>query len=132
MLAEVIYERHCCVMRGKFESAAEMMRVVRKVAFVGAVLALAAPALAFEEQGAQSVGGAKQSLDGTVVGSPKSGSTGPSVELPGLGNLGVIPKLDFGLELLYGDRRNGVTEVEPDGATADDSLRVRGTIRHRF
>ena len=61
----------------------------------------------------------------------KSESSEPTVQVPGIGNLGVIPKLDFGLELLYGaetEQRTVQTEPQAD----EDGLRIRGTVRHRF
>ena len=50
----------------------------------------------------------------------------------GLGMLGSLPKMDFGLELLY-----GATEgKQPDAPVArEDSpsdLTIRGTVKHKF
>jgi hypothetical protein len=54
---------------------------------------------------------------------------GTEVRIPGLGKVGVLPKLDFGLELLYGAN-------EPKGTfedkTSPDDVQLRGTIKHRF
>ena len=58
---------------------------------------------------------------------------GTEVRIPGLGKVGVLPKLDFGLELLYGAaEQKGMTA--PDERTAPDAgdLQIRGTIKHRF
>jgi hypothetical protein len=54
--------------------------------------------------------------------------TGTEVRIPGFGKVGVLPKLDFGLELLY-----GATEAKglPDKAEPSD-VQIRGTIKHRF
>lgn len=58
-------------------------------------------------------------------------AAGTEVRIPGLGKLGVIPKLDFGLELLYGGREERA--VEPDRNRAEnDDVQIRGSIRHRF
>ena len=62
-------------------------------------------------------------------------SSGPEIRIPGLGRVGLLPKFDLGLELLY-----GATETEPKGVDAprgpasneDENLRVRGTIKHRW
>ena len=54
---------------------------------------------------------------------------GTEVRIPGLGRLGVLPKMDFGLELLYG--ASEPKPVEDDQAPADD-LTIRGTIKHPF
>lgn len=54
--------------------------------------------------------------------------TGTEVRIPGFGKVGVLPKLDFGLELLYGaTEQKGV----PDKAEPSD-VQIRGTIKHRF
>jgi hypothetical protein len=56
-------------------------------------------------------------------------SPGTEVRIPGIGTVGVLPKLDFGLELLYGQN-------EPKGPFTDksnpDDVQLRGTIKHRF
>lgn len=48
-----------------------------------------------------------------------------AINIPGLG---AIPKLDFGMELLYSGE-NKYDEVAPE---SDDDLQIRGTIKHRF
>jgi len=58
-----------------------------------------------------------------------SAPTGTEVRIPGLGRLGVLPKMDFGLELLYGaadPKQPEATEQPADGVV------VRGTMKHRF
>jgi hypothetical protein len=62
---------------------------------------------------------------------PKADS-GTEIRIPGLGKLGVLPKMDFGLELLYGaadQKPAGQPEGVPD---PDQDLTVRGTVKHRF
>jgi hypothetical protein len=56
-------------------------------------------------------------------------TSGTEVRIPGLGTVGVLPKLDFGLELLYG--ANEPKGVAPDKSDSDD-VQIRGTIKHRF
>ena len=56
-------------------------------------------------------------------------STGGGLVFPGLGSLGVLPKLDFGLELLYGDNQPLVVVPEENNA---EGLRIQGTLKHRF
>lgn len=58
------------------------------------------------------------------------GNSGTEVKIPGLGTVGKIPKLDFGLELLYGasDPKTGVPETKDD----PNDVRIRGTLKHRF
>ena len=55
--------------------------------------------------------------------------TGTEVRIPGFGTVGVLPKLDFGLELLY-----GATEAKglPQDKSDTGDVQIRGTIKHRF
>ena len=120
---------------------------------LGLVLALVSTsALAFQEQNGQTAApsAAPQSLAPEGL-APESSATevspsapeaglapgaaaqaptkGTEVRIPGLGRLGVLPKMDFGLELLYG--ASEPKPVEDDQAPADD-LTIRGTIKHPF
>ncbi len=66
---------------------------------------------------------------GTSVGAPPSGV---EVRIPGLGKLGVLPKFDFGLELLYGvNEQKSDVERRLDSAPLDDA-QIRGSLKHRF
>ena len=60
---------------------------------------------------------------------PGKARNGTEVRIPGLGKLGVLPKMDFGLELLYGAADSKRIE-EPVDQTED--LMIRGTVKHRF
>ena len=54
-------------------------------------------------------------------------------ELPGIGNLGVLPKLDFGLELLYGEAPPMARREEFERRDSDpEDLTIKGTFKHRF
>lgn len=55
---------------------------------------------------------------------------GTEVRIPGLGKLGVLPKMDFGLELLYGASEPKQPDASKD-PTSDD-LTIRGTVKHKF
>lgn len=57
------------------------------------------------------------------------GKSGIEINIPGIGKLGVLPKLDFGLELLYGANEPKATEEQSQ--TGDD-VRIRGSVKHRF
>jgi hypothetical protein len=57
---------------------------------------------------------------------------GTEVRIPGLGKLGVLPKMDFGLELLYGANDGRPAVPAPDDIPTDDDLRIRGTMKHNF
>ena len=118
-------------------ATATLVRIVMLSIAVGAALAASAPALAFQEQ---AVGGGKAA--GSTPGSQLPGlnlklpdldiakSTGTEVRIPGVGTLGVLPKLDFGLELLYG--ANDSVGVRPDDRSQPSDVQIRGTIKHRF
>ena len=63
---------------------------------------------------------------------PKA-ETGTEIRIPGLGKLGVLPKMDFGLELLYGAADQKQPEGPPAGTpNPEDDLTIRGTVKHRF
>ena len=57
-----------------------------------------------------------------------SGSTGTEVRIPGLGKLGNLPKMDFGLELLYG----ATAQTGPRDDKQDSGAQIRGTLKYRF
>lgn len=73
-------------------------------------------------------------LDLGTTEAPVGKSGGTEVRIPGLGKLGVLPKLDFGLELLYGvnEDKKGIEEEKgrPDGS--EEGVQIRGSIKHRF
>jgi hypothetical protein len=132
-----------------------MNRPVRHLLLTAAVVAFAMPALAFQEStvgGGQSPPAApppaekarpvapvletpKEELDpgkGMSLSIPEMSigkGTGTEVRIPGLGTVGVLPKLDFGLELLYGA---GEPKGVPEDRTEPNDLQIRGTIKHRF
>ena len=100
-------------------------------------------AVAFQESqggpgpGSSSPGAAtKAPLDlsgtGTSIEPPKS--SGIEIRIPGLGKLGVLPKLDFGLELLYGvnDQKSPELNDKLRGGSQDDDVKIRGSLKHRF
>lgn len=90
----------------------------------------AAPPVAAPQAPAPATKGLSLELGGT--GTSVTAPTGTEVRIPGLGKLGILPKLDFGLELLYGVNEQGFDDrrLRPD--QGDDGLGVRGTVRHRF
>lgn len=112
-------------------------------ALVGALLLVAPSAHAFEETrgggaGAPAASGALTpesrvvplELGGTGTSVAPPGGT--EVRIPGLGKLGILPKLDFGLELLYGVNEQSLEDRRLRPEQGEDSLGVRGTVRHRF
>lgn len=116
-------------------------------ALIAALMVGAASASAFEETRGGGAGapaapvaptapssqtpGLQLDLNGT--GTSVAPSTGTEVRIPGLGKLGILPKLDFGLELLYGVNEQSLDRTTPRGSDqSDDSVGIRGTLRHRF
>jgi hypothetical protein len=62
-------------------------------------------------------------------------ATGTEIQIPGLGTIGVLPKMDFGLELLYGANNTGAPESQFDLNAQEelpDALTVRGQIKNKF
>jgi hypothetical protein len=55
-------------------------------------------------------------------------AAGTEIRIPGVGTLGVLPKLDFGLELLYGTEPTPRPDEKPDPG----GVQLRATIKHRF
>lgn len=104
-----------------------------------ALVLLSTAASAFEEQAAPvpapqtaapAASGAAQPLDLAGAAPAAKAEEGTEVRIPGLGKLGVLPKMDFGLELLYGANDAKAQAEERD--LPDDELMVRGTVKHSF
>lgn len=53
------------------------------------------------------------------------------LRIPGLGELGVLPKMNFGLELLYGQGESREAVTKPQDAPLDE-LTIRGSVKHNF
>lgn len=88
-----------------------------------------APAEA-QPQAPADTSGDKAALSDETAAKPE---TGTEIRIPGLGKLGVLPKMDFGLELLYGAAEQGQPAGQPEAApNPDDDLTVRGSVKHRF
>lgn len=108
------------------------MRALKSLLFATVLAVSAHAAHAFDQQTRDTPAPGLSTDLGAEAGPESSSPGSTSLELPGIGNLGVIPKLDFGLELLYGDRRPADIEQDQALSSDEDGLRVRGTIRHRF
>lgn len=103
-----------------------------------ALMLVSTAALGFEEQkvapAAQPEAGATAPVPGAELNAPaaapKGAAEGTEVSIPGLGRLGVLPKMDFGLELLY-----GANEPKPQAEEREvpaDELTIRGTVKRTF
>ena len=106
----------------------------------GVLGTVSSAALAFQEskgggaegqQATPKAGAGEAQLDLRDTGVSVAPATGVEVRIPGLGKLGVLPKFDFGLELLYGVNEQKAQEMHPPLAPADD-VQIRGSLKHRF
>lgn len=95
------------------------------------------PAFAFQET--QIVVTEEPLVSSTTKSAPKSQFQNPeksistndgrtSIRIPGLGVVGTVPKLNFGLELLYKDEE----EAGIIGQSEQDDLSIKGTLKHKF
>lgn len=105
----------------------KLMSVVSAVAFISSA------ALAFQEQEQASPRQQKETAPVATPLAPDAVPTtkGTPVRIPGLGTLGVIPKMDFGLELLYGAAEQPAKRPDASKSDSDDVL-VGGRIKHKF
>jgi hypothetical protein len=68
---------------------------------------------------------------------PSRTETGTEIRIPGLGKIGTLPKMDFGLDLLYGAAEDN-TKTAPEFSNPQDTdeqqrdLMIHGTVKHRF
>lgn len=113
------------------------MSLLKYIALATSLVALSTAALAFQEQssgGNQPVAAppaakpVELNTPGTVDLKP---SVGTEVRIPGLGKLGSLPKMDFGLELLYGASETKTQDAQPHDDARDD-LTIRGSVKHKF
>jgi hypothetical protein len=120
-----------------------IMQRLRWMLVCGALGALSSAALAFQESkgggatelspeaGAAPTGLPQLNLKDTGV--SVAPATGVEVRIPGLGKLGVLPKFDFGLELLYGVNEGKAQDPERQGQQLPaDDMQIRGSFKHRF
>jgi hypothetical protein len=114
---------------------------MRSVAFiassvVAAIFATSTPALAFQEilearQPEVSYGAAEPAAPSAALQSPGDGtSQATENKSTGLLNFGILPKLDIGLELLYGDEQQGRSQDPIADETGD--VTVLGKVKRRF
>ena len=108
------------------------MKRISIIAVAMGIVAVSSVALAFEEQkmpGGQGAAAGKQSAPSAQPSTslaepglqvPKLDS-GTKIRVPGLGVIGEIPKMDFGLELLYG-------ASQPKGGAVGDRNEANGVM----
>lgn len=114
------------------------MGFIRIIAAIGVVALASTAAFAFQEQ---TQGGAAPAASvgvGASVAEPAAGSPvtpksgGTEIRIPGLGRLGTLPKLDFGMELLYGANEASKAAVPGGEAAEADGVAIRGSVKHKF
>ena len=115
------------------------MKLVGYIGMGLAVTLVSASALAFQEQGGAPAAPAPTEAQPAApaaspdlnFSTPKPADTnaGTEVRIPGLGKLGVLPKMDFGLELLYGAND---AKQQPEAQQPTEDLTIRGSLKHNF
>jgi hypothetical protein len=111
-----------------------MMMRLKLIGLTAALAIVSTAAFAFQEQqqaapATQSEQAAQPNVAPVAPDAPPT-SKGMPVRIPGLGTLGMIPKMDFGLELLYGAAEQA-KRSDPSKPENDDVL-VGGRIKHKF
>ncbi len=96
---------------------------------MGAVLGIISQAaLAFQETSGASTAGVNGAPSAEINVPGASKAAGTEIKVPGLGTIGALPKLDFGLELLYG----ATAQTGPRDDKQDTGAQIRGTLKYRF
>ncbi len=91
-----------------------------------------------QQQAAPAVPQPPPDLPGVIVQAPPAGAElnltpgGKEIVIPGIGEIGHLPKLDFGLELLYGSSTPQTQKDEPGEQGKDNDVMIKGTLKHRF
>ena len=76
--------------------------------------------------------GSPQSGVQDTTSAAKSVESGTDIVIPGIGKLGVLPKMDFGLELLYGVAEDKQPEAQSPVENQPEDLTIRGSVKHKF
>ena len=88
------------------------------------------------EKAQKALSGATKNIDAVELTTPDLDadlSGGTEINIPGIGRIGKLPKLDFGLELLYGaDEKPAADAIATDEENPDSEVMIRGTVKHRF
>jgi hypothetical protein len=101
---------------------------------LAAMVVAASTATALEEQRGALPANAPEAAKSQVQEETDSAKDdgGTEIRIPGLGKLGTLPKMDFGLELLYGaDDPKPSEATEPQDDRQQD-LMIHGSVKHRF
>ena len=115
------------------------MSLLKYIVVGSSLVALSTAAFAFQEQNTGSAPAAAPAavevakpVELSAPGAPDlKPAVGTEVRIPGLGKLGSLPKMDFGLELLYGAAESKQPEAQSRDEPRDD-LTIRGSVKHKF
>jgi hypothetical protein len=105
------------------------------MALASALAAFAPPAFAWQEQpagrGAEppAAPGVAPNLNLSLPDPGIDKGSERGVRIPGIGTIGILPKFDLGLELLYGANER---EPGPDEKSQPSDVQLRATLKHRF
>jgi hypothetical protein len=123
-----VLSKHCGVFVRRFGLVIGMFAAMAASAGTGAV--------AMEEQRGPAPGAVAPDVPKAQAqdsAGPAKSDEGMEIRIPGLGKLGTLPKMDFGLELLYGaDEGKPARESEPDSNLDQQDLMIHGSVKHRF
>lgn len=106
--------------------------LLRACAALALVLCAANYATALEEQKLPAAAPAAEAPAAGVQDAAPAAKvdTGTEIRIPGLGKLGTLPKMDFGLELLYGAAEGKAPQAPEIDENSD--LTIRGSVKHKF
>ena len=114
------------------------MQLLKYLAIGSSLLVLSSAAVAFQEQKSGSTPPAAETSNAKSVELAAPGvndlkpSVGTEVRIPGFGKLGSLPKMDFGLELLYGATEGKQADAPASREDNTGDLTIRGTVKHKF
>jgi hypothetical protein len=107
------------------------MKPFKHIVLCVALASVSQAAMAFQEQGGKAPAGAAPTAPAAGINVPSTSLPRTEIRIPGLGQIGTLPKFDFGLELLYGATEpRGIREElnKPD----QGDLQIRGTLKYKF
>ena len=111
------------------------MSLLKYISIGASLLVLSTAAFAFQEQKSGAAVDAAPQAKSVELAAPGledlKPTVGTEVRIPGLGKLGSLPKMDFGLELLYGATEAKQPEAQSRDEARDD-LTIRGSVKHKF
>ncbi len=104
----------------------------RLIALLSALLAFVPPSVAWQDGATAREPDAARSSPNLDLSLPDPGIDRQSergVRIPGIGTIGILPKFDLGLELLYGANER---EPGPEEKSQPSDVQLRARLKHRF